>query len=365
LDFVANVECRRRRRIERCGRRLVALSNSSDLRRTLEICVSGRANPRVIFPDVRTLGSAGDHSCNLASDTSRPTLAHHNSPRKYLCLRRILYLVYGDSWDVGKRIAGCMTKNEDEVGQRRRGLNIVTPVTPPSEGLGTEKQISVPATGLYRFWYLLRELYRSRKLPERLQLVLEIDTVNQVVGRCALYNRRVLELTRLGMCATPGLVERGARVTRVVIDATEETSNSAPVFHDEVSFSPDVFSRWEERFDVIVANNAFGAFASPASAVDALVKCVAVGGSIIFYSKTGRLHRKPTTLPTDLNGPKNAVDRHITLRNLRAAVTRSDLAIVSFGPRYLPTYLASIASIPILKNILTRHVFIVVERTRY
>jgi len=102
----------------------------------------------------------------------------------------------------------------DEV-ERRRGLNIASSAQSETTDERNLLPLVVAPRGALRTLALFRATLVKRRDPELYRRIVLTDTMNQVVGKTPLYNRNVLEIADGETSYAAGLVERGARVTRM------------------------------------------------------------------------------------------------------------------------------------------------------
>jgi arabinofuranan 3-O-arabinosyltransferase len=269
---------------------------------------------------------------------------------------------------------------------RRRGLNI--PVTVEPAETNTLREITtIPLGGLSRSLFLLRTVLKNRHQPEEWQSILTEDSINQIVGKTPIFNRRVLDISDSSATHAMVLIERGAHVTTMRRQApATRRSHAAHVassgVEGELEFTPNHIPAPDFQFDLVFATNVLSCVPDPARLLDELVRVTRVGGTIyiqnvMWNSLLGGRETSPWHLVSGGLARRHYARRHgqepfnrfgvnffkLTPRRLmRLLRRRRDIAIYLAGPRFLPMKWGWTLRVPILRNLVIQDLVVAVER---
>ena len=246
---------------------------------------------------------------------------------------------------------------------------------------------SIPLGGLSRSLFLLRAVIKNREDPDEWQSILTEDSINQMVGKTPIFNRRVLDISDAATSHTSVLVERGAHVTAMRRELPATRRASAPAgtrgtLDGELEFSPSHIPSADHQFDLVFATNVLSCVPDPGVLLDELVRVTRPGGTIyiqnvMWNSLLGGRETSPWHLLsgnlarrryTKRNGhePFNRYGLNffkLTPRQLMKLLHRhNELAIFIAGPRFLPMKWGWTLHVPILRTLIIQDLVVAVER---
>ena len=186
---------------------------------------------------------------------------------------------------------------------RRRGLNVADGPPPPVPEGEEPPPMIIPSSGLRRTYFLFRSAIALRHEPEELQALNAQDSINQVVGKTAIFNRDVLDISDAAQSNAESLTQRGARVTTMRREVpTSRRAFSAPTtdveFVEHIEFTPLHIPAPDNSFDLVFATNIFSCVAEPGVLLEELVRVTRHGGTIyiqnlMWYSVWGGRETSP------------------------------------------------------------------------
>lgn len=288
-------------------------------------------------------------------------------------------------WSAAPVAAAAVTANVSE--SRRRGLNVADGPPPPVPEGEEPPPMIIPSTGLRRTYFLLRSAIALRHEPDELQALNAQDSINQVVGKTAIFNRDVLDISDAAQSNAESLTQRGARVTTMRREVpTSRRAFSTPAsdveFVEHIEFTPLHIPAPDNTFDLVFATNIFSCVAEPGVLLEELVRVTRHGGTIyiqnlMWYSMWGGRETSPWHVVSGDYARRRYVKQkghepfnrygvnffklrpHQMMRLVRA---RRDLVVYSMGPRFLPTSWRWLLRVPLLRDAVVQDLVVVVER---
>lgn len=274
--------------------------------------------------------------------------------------------------------------------ERRRGLNV--PIS--AESLTTDERDLLPLVvaprGALRSLALLRALLVKRRDPDLYRRIVLTDTMNQVVGKSPLFNRRILEIADFDTSYAAGFAERGARVTSMRRELPQPkrgiakiASQNADPVAPEVAYTPLHIPSGDKSFDLVFATNVLSSVEEPEALINELVRVTRPGGSIYlqnttWFSPWGGRETSPWHLIsgnfarrayTRKHGhlPRNVYSQNFFRIRISEVMEslRDDprIVVVSAHPRYLPESFGWLLRIPLVNELLTLSLVVTLERT--
>lgn len=238
-------------------------------------------------------------------------------------------------------------------------------------------------TGLARSIRLFRLFLTEQSDPERYYASLAEDTVQQVAGYCELANRTVLDIGGGGGWFTAAFRAHGARCALFEPNPAEllsrKTAPASAVLADGLRLPVR-----DEAADVVFSSNVLEHVPDPMRMIGEMVRAARRGGLIYlaftnWYSPWGGHEMSPwhylgggfaerRYLKRHGRKPKHEVGAtlfplHIG-QVLRALRTRPDIEIVDARPRYYPPWSRPLARTPVLREVATWNLMLILRRTR-
>jgi len=274
--------------------------------------------------------------------------------------------------------------------ERRRGLNVpirTQSLTPDERDL---LALVVAPGGALRTLALLRAILVKRRDPDLYRRIVLTDTMNQVVGKSALYNRDVLEISDFDNVYAEGFTDRGARVVRMRREPLKPKRGHGPApivssasFASPVSYSSLHIPAPDKAFDLVFGTNVLSSVQDSDALIDELVRVTRPGGSLYLQNATwlspwGGRETYPLDLFSDNLARRRHVRRHghsprtvhrnnyfrIRVRQVMKKLREDPrLVVVNAHPRYLPESFGWLLRVPVLNELVTMSLVVTLERT--
>ena len=333
------------------------------------------------------VGAAITISATLGSfvrDISWPSHIHDANTAVWLGLALWVLAVVGTTQVSALRGVPVGPTPEDGV-PRRRGLNV--PATAPSVVPEATEIETIPHSGLSRSLFLLRAILKNRDNPVEWQSIVSEDSINQIVGKTPIFNRRVLDISDFSVGHAMVLVERGAHVTAMRREppATKralEDETLPPHVGAVLEFTPNHIPAPDHAFDLVFATNVLSSVENPGQLLAELVRVTRPGGTlylqnVLWYSILGGRETSPWHLVSGRVAYRHYVKRHgrepvnrfglnffkLTPRALTKLIaTHPELAVFIVGPRYLPMRWSWTVHVPLLRTLMIQDLVVVAER---
>ncbi len=271
-------------------------------------------------------------------------------------------------------------------GSRRRGLNVpeVREIVPEEEPREMEV---LPASGWRRSLFLARGLWTNRHDPDEWHAILTKDTINQVIGKTPIFNRRVLDISDTTASYRHELGERGAHVTsmRRQVPASRKAHTPlvpGPIEPDEIEFTQSHIPAGTGEFDLVFATNVLSSVGEPETLLGELVRVTRPGGTIYFqnvmwHALYGGRETSPWHLISGHYARRRYTKKHghepfhrygvnyFKLRPgdmIKMIEDRRELSIFVRGPRFLPTRWSWMLRVPVLRSVMAQDLIVAAER---